>query len=82
MRSRLEPLKKFVRTIRKHFSNVLSFIGSPITNAIAEGLNRVIKIVKNRASGFQNLEAFTDMIYLTVGDIDIPAQIPVGYHII
>ena len=51
-------------------------------NAIAEGLNRIIKIVKNRASGFQSLSAFIDMIFLTVGDVDIPAQIPVNFRAI
>ena len=76
LRSRLEPLKKFVRTLRRHFTEILAFVGSRLTNAIAEGLNRIVKIVKNRASGFRNLNAFTDMIFLTVGDVDIPAQIP------
>lgn len=80
LRSRLDPLRKFVNTLRKHYAGVLAFIGSHVTNAVAEGLNRVIKIVKNRASGFRNLGAFTDMIYLTVGDVDIPAQIPAKFH--
>jgi hypothetical protein len=53
-----------------------------LTNAIAEGLNRIIKIVKNRASGFRSLEAFTDIIFLTVGDVDIPAQIPKDFRTI
>jgi len=34
--------------------------------------------VKNRASGFRGLESFADLIFLTVGDVDIPAQIPSG----
>ena len=80
LRSRLDPLRKFVNTLRNHYAGVLAFIGSRLTNAISEGLNRVIKIVKNRASGFRNLGAFTDMIYLTVGDVDIPAQIPAKFH--
>ena len=33
-------------------------------------------IAKNRASGYRHLDHFADMIYLTVGDLDIPAQIP------
>lgn len=82
LKSRLEPIQGFVNTIRTHLDRILPFIGSRITNAIAEGLNRIIKIVKNRASGFQNLQAFTDMIYLTVGDVDIPAQIPKDFHAI
>jgi transposase len=76
LRSRLDPLKKFVHTLRRHFTEILAFVGSRLTNAIAEGLNRIVKIVKNRASGFRNLNAFTDMIFLTVGDVDIPAHIP------
>lgn len=51
-----------------------------LTNAIAESLNPVIKIVKNRASGFRTLDAFSDMIYLTVGDVDIPAQIQIVFR--
>jgi len=82
LRSRLEPMRKLVKTLRKYSTEILSFIGSRLTNAIAEGLNRVIKIVKNRASGFRTLQAFTDMIFLTVGDVDIPAQIPVRFHAI
>lgn len=80
LRSRLAPLRKFVMTIRQHFSGVLAFIDSRLTNAIAEGLNRIVKIVKNRASGFRTLDAFTDMIFLTVGDVDIPAQIPLRFR--
>jgi transposase len=76
LRSRLEPLRKFVNTLREHYDGVLAFVGCRLTNAIAEGLNRIVKIVKNRASGFRTLDAFTDMIFLTVGDVDIPAQIP------
>ena len=76
LRSRLEPMKKFVATLRKYESGVMAFIGTRLTNAVGEGLNRIAKIVKNRASGFRNLSAFTDMIFLTIGDVDIPAQIP------
>jgi len=80
MRSQLEPMKKFVRTLRKHYDGVMAFIGTRLTNAVGEGLNRIVKIVKNRASGFRTLSAFTDLIYLTVGDIDIPAQIPTKFR--
>jgi transposase len=55
---------------------VLAFISTPITNAVGEGINRIIKIVKNRASGYRTLNAFIDMIYLTLGDVNIPEQIP------
>ena len=76
LRSRIPSLRKFVNTLRNHFDNILAFIDRNLTNAVGEGLNRIIKIVKNRASGYRGLDNFTHMIYLTVGDLDIPAQIP------
>ncbi len=76
LRSRIPSLRKFVGTLRNHFENILAFIDRNLTNAVGEGLNRIVKIVKNRASGYRNLESFADVIYLTVGDLDIPAHIP------
>ena len=80
LKSRLDPIRDFVKTLKKHRHRILPFIGSRITNAIAEGLNRIIKIVKNRASGFRSLPAFIDMIFLTVGDLDLPDQIPLRFR--
>lgn len=76
LKSRIPSLRKFVDTLKLHQENILSFIKRPLTNAVGEGLNRIIKIVKNRASGFRSLESFADLIFLSVGDLDIPAQIP------
>ena len=73
LRSRIPSLRTFVGTLKTHFDNILAFVEHDLTNAVAEGLNRIIKIVKNRASGYRNLDAFTDMIYLVVGDFGIPA---------
>lgn len=76
LKSRLQPIQNFVTMLRKHLHRILPFIDKPITNAKSEGLNRIIRLVKNRASGFRNLSAFTDMIFLAVGDLDLPGQIP------
>lgn len=76
LRSRIPSLRQFVATLRNHFDNILAFVDRNLTNAVGEGLNRIVKIIKNRASGYRNLENFADMIYLTIGDLDIPAQIP------
>jgi transposase len=81
LKSRLEPIRKFVRTVRKHSERIVSFVASGLSNAKAEGINRIIKIIKNRASGFRSLNAFIDMIYLTIGDLDIAEQIPAEYRI-
>ena len=69
-------LQTLVVTLRNHFDNIITFIERPLTNAVGEGINRLLKIVKNRASGFHGLEPFADLIFLTIGDLDIPAHIP------
>ena len=80
LKSRLKPIKKFVRTLQKHYDHIIPFIQSRLTNAVAEGLNRKIKIIKNRASGYRTLEAFSDLIYLTVGNVNLPDQIPAKFR--
>ena len=60
----------------------LPFVDTRLTNSIAEGLNRIIKIAKNRASGFRTLDAFSDIIFLIVGDLNIPSQIPACFRTI
>jgi transposase len=80
LKSRLEPIRDFVKMLRKHTHRIVAFVETKLTNAMAEGLNRIIRIVKNRASGFRGLPAFTDMIFLTVGDLDIPVQIPAKFR--
>ncbi len=80
MRSRLESIKRFVRVLRTHVEDILAFVQTRLTNAISEGLNRIIKIIKNRASGFRSLDPFSDLIFLTIGDVDIPAQFPARFR--
>jgi len=80
LRSRLPPLRKFVKTLRKHLGNIITFVETRLTNAVAEGLNRIIGMIRNRASGFLTVEAFADLIYLVIGDVDIPAQIPARFR--
>ena len=62
-RSRIPTLRTFVGTLRTHLVHILAFVDRPLTNAVGEGLNRIVKIVKNRASGYRHLDSFADMIY-------------------
>ena len=80
--SRLEPMRKFVATLREHQEYILPYLETGITNAKGEGINRVLQMVKQRAAGFLNLDAFSDLIYLVIGDLDIPAQIPKRFRTI
>lgn len=78
LKSRIPSMRTFVGTLKAHYANIITFIERPLTNAVGEGINRILKIVKNRASGFRNLESFTDIIFLTMGDLDIVEHIPAG----
>ena len=66
LRSRLPTMRTFVGTLRTRLPHILAFIDRPLTNAVGEGLNRIVKIVKNRASGYRHLDHFADMIYLAL----------------
>ena len=66
LRSRISSLRTFVGTLKTHIDNIFAFVEHDLTNPVGEGLNRIIKIVKNPASGYRNLDAFTDIIYLIV----------------
>jgi transposase len=79
-RSRLEPLRKFANTVMGHFEDIVSFIETRLTNAVSEGLNRVIRMAKNRASGYRGLDPFADIIYLIAGDVDIQGKIPAEFR--
>lgn len=80
LKSRLQPMRRFVATVRKHLDAILAFTRTRLTNAISEGLNRIAKIVKNRASGFRDLPPFADLIMLVIGNVDIPGQIPTKFR--
>ena len=54
LRSRQQPLREFVKTLKKHWEHVLAFISTPITNAVGKEINRMIKIGKNRVSGYRH----------------------------
>jgi transposase len=82
LKSRLEPMRKFVKTFRGLQEHILPFLETGITNAKGEGINRILQMVKGRASGFANLGAFSDLIFLVIGDLDIPAQIPKKFQTI
>ena len=51
MRSRLEPIKKVVKMLRRHVEGLLSYSKHGISNACAEGFNSAIQIIKTNEIG-------------------------------
>ena len=64
----LNPLNKFVNTIKNHYQGVIKAMKSLFTNALSEGLNSVFQLAKFRARGFRNIDNFINMIYFTGND--------------
>ena len=60
------------KTLKRNFNEILNYFDSKRTNAILEGFNSVISIIKNRARGFRNMENFKNMIYFCLGQLDFP----------
>ena len=61
LRSGIPSLDTFVGSRTTHFDTMPPFGDCAPTNAIAEGINRIIKIVKNRTSRYRNPDGFTDI---------------------
>jgi transposase len=67
--SKLAPIKKVAKTIKKHWDGILRWKQSKINNGILEGLNSVIQAAKRKARGYK-AEHFKTMAFLLTGKFD------------
>ena len=51
VRSRLEPVKRFAKTVKTHFSGIIRYFTSRLTSGAMEGINSRIQEIKRRAEG-------------------------------
>lgn len=56
--SAIKPLKTLAGTLRSWKEEILNHFDSKLTNAMAEGFNNKIKLIKRMAYGFRNPEAY------------------------
>jgi transposase len=76
IRSRLEPIKRVARMVKRHWDGIITAVVRKVTNASAEGINSVIEWLKRTARGFRNRERFKNAIYFHLGGLDLyPAGI-------
>ena len=71
MRSRLEPIKKVVKMLRRHETGVLNFSQHRISNACAEGFNSAIQLIKASARGFRNFTNYRARILFHCGKLEL-----------
>lgn len=60
--SRIEPLKTLAGTLRRWREEILHHFESGLTNAMTEGFNNKIKLIKRMAYGFRNPDAYNRRI--------------------
>lgn len=58
IRSRIEPLKRFAKLLKKRLPGILAPCKHPLNTSIIEGLNNKIKVIKRMAYGFRDDEYF------------------------
>jgi len=74
MRSRLEPMKKVARTLRKHRPLLLNWFKAKgeVSSGAVEGLNNKIRVVTRRSYGFRTYKAMELALYHNLGRLPEP----------
>ena len=65
-------MKKLGKSLVRNAIEILNFFDSRKTNAVLEGFNSVISLIKRKARGFKNMENFMTMIYFVCGELELP----------
>lgn len=74
MRSRLEPMKKVARMLRKHEALLLNWFKAKgeVSSGAVEGLNNKIRVVTRRSYGFRTFKAMEIALYHNLGRLPEP----------
>jgi transposase len=60
----LRSFMRLAKTVEEHISHILQWFTSRLTNALMEGTNSLISVIKSRARGFWYAENLISMCYL------------------
>jgi transposase len=69
--SRLKPVIKVAKMLKRHIENILTYIKHRITNAFAEGINSRIQHIKATARGFRNFNNYRISILFYCGRLNL-----------
>jgi transposase len=67
--AKIPAFMAFARMVKSHWSGIIHFVESRITNGILEGLNSKVQLAKRRARGYRNTGNFINMIYFLCGKL-------------
>ena len=68
--SRIAPMIKAAKTIKKHWAGVLRWFTSRISNGLLEAINSLIQSAKAKARGFRSTRYLITMVYLIAEKLD------------
>lgn len=69
--SRLEPIRRVAKCLKKHWQGILNAITMGVTNACTEGLNSKIEKIKRDAFGFRSKDRLRTAILFHCGGLDL-----------
>lgn len=69
--SRLPPIVEAARTLKRHLPGLLAYTKHRITNAVAEGTNGKIQLIKANARGYRNFAQYRIAILFHCGKLDL-----------
>ncbi|MCX6841127.1 MAG: ISL3 family transposase [candidate division WOR-3 bacterium] len=70
VRSRLSPMREAAATVKRHWSGILRWFESRVSNGVLEGINSLVQAAKARARGYRTAKNLITMIYLIAGKLD------------
>lgn len=65
--AKIPAFMAFSKTVRAHWSGIIHFVETHISNGILEGINSKVQLAKRRARGYRNIKNFINMIYFLCG---------------
>ena len=68
--SRIAPMIKAAKTIKKHWTGVLRWFTSRISNGPLEAINSLNQSAKRKARGFRSTRYLITMVYLIAAKLD------------
>lgn len=69
-RSKVEPMKKVARTIRKHQRGIAAWARTRETNGFLEALNGLFQAAKRKARGYKRFDTILIAFFLVAGKLD------------
>ena len=80
MRSRLPPIKKFAKSMRKHEDLILNWFKAKkaYSSGVVEGLNLKVNLVMRTSYGFKDFDTLKIALFHAMGDLPEPGP-PHGF---